>query len=77
MRKRDVELTVDDVERPEPGEPREFAALRHNLSQLRHDHAAELVRLRSFYESSRSWQLTAPLRAGLGAARSIRRRRGS
>ena len=77
MRKRDVELTVDDVERPEPGEPREFAALRHNLSQLRHDHAAELARLRSFYESSRSWQLTAPLRAGLGAARSIRRRRGS
>ncbi len=75
LRKRDVELTVEEVERPEPGEPREFAALRHNLLQLRRDHVAELVRLRSFYESSRSWQLTAPLRAGLGAARSFRRRR--
>jgi SAM-dependent methyltransferase len=35
MRKRDVTLTVADLERPETGEPREFTAVRHNVRQLR------------------------------------------
>ena len=35
MRKRDVTLTVADLERPEPGEPRELTAARHNVRQLR------------------------------------------
>ena len=35
MRKRDVTLTVADLERPEAGEPRELTAVRHDLQQLR------------------------------------------
>jgi SAM-dependent methyltransferase len=34
MRKRPVQLTVADLERPDPEDPRETAALRHNLRQL-------------------------------------------
>jgi SAM-dependent methyltransferase len=37
MRKRDVTLTVTDLERPEPGEPREFTAVHHNVQQLRRE----------------------------------------
>jgi hypothetical protein len=37
MRKRDVTPTVADLERPEPGEPRELTALRHNVKQLRRE----------------------------------------
>ena len=74
MRKRDLDLAVEDIDRPEAGEPREFGALRHNLSQLRREQATDIAEVRSFYETSRSWQLTAPLRAGLKAARSLRRR---
>ena len=75
MRKRDVELTVEDIERPVEGDPREYRALRHNLRQLQRDHEAEITRVRSFYEQSRSWRLTALLRAAMSAARSRRRRR--
>ncbi|HEX2023086.1 MAG TPA: class I SAM-dependent methyltransferase [Acidimicrobiales bacterium] len=66
MRKRPVELTPEDLERPEPGEPRELAALRHNVRQL----GRELVTL----ESSRSWRLTRPLRE-LSSVWGARRRR--
>jgi hypothetical protein len=34
LRKRPVELTTGDLERPQPEEPREVLALRHNVSQL-------------------------------------------
>jgi SAM-dependent methyltransferase len=34
MRKRPVSLTAAELERPEDGEPREVAALRHNIEQL-------------------------------------------
>jgi SAM-dependent methyltransferase len=34
LRKRDVRLTVEELETPEPGEPREVDALRHNVAQL-------------------------------------------
>jgi SAM-dependent methyltransferase len=37
MRRRDVTLTVEDLERPEPGEPREFTAVRHHVQQLRRE----------------------------------------
>jgi SAM-dependent methyltransferase len=36
MRKRDVELTTDDLERP-GDDPREYAAVRHNLRQLQRE----------------------------------------
>jgi SAM-dependent methyltransferase len=71
MEKRVVELVPDDLERDEPGEPRELAARRHNLRQLATELAhyqtrsARLDRL----ESSRSWRLTAPLRAVAKLAR--------
>jgi hypothetical protein len=49
MRKRDVTLTVADLERPEPGELREFTAVRHHVRQLRgeldQDRAANLRRI--------------------------------
>jgi SAM-dependent methyltransferase len=66
LRKRPVQLTPEDLERPEPGEPRELEALRHNVRQL----SRELVEL----QASRSWQLTRPLRA-LRSAWGARRRR--
>jgi SAM-dependent methyltransferase len=37
MRKRDLTLTVADLERPEPGEPREFTAVRHHVRQLQRE----------------------------------------
>jgi hypothetical protein len=91
MRKREVELTTEDLERP--GEdPREFVALRHNIRQLQREldnaaasqqfaqaaqeqNHAHLSELRRGYEGSASWQLTRPLRAGARMARSIRARR--
>jgi SAM-dependent methyltransferase len=34
LRKRPVDLTPEDLERPEPGDPRELEAIRHNLRQV-------------------------------------------
>lgn len=68
LRKRDVELTPADLERP-ADDPRENAALRHNLLQLRREHTASLGRVRAEYEQSRSWRLTRPLRALAGIGR--------
>jgi hypothetical protein len=34
LRKREIDATAADLEAVEPGEPREFAALRHNVAQL-------------------------------------------
>ncbi|MGH8956871.1 MAG: hypothetical protein ACRDVF_17860, partial [Microbacterium sp.] len=101
MRKRDVKLTTDDVNRPDD-DPREFVALRHNLRQLQreveqltereaHQRALReqleqreeherVVRelavrdLRRGYESSTSWKITRPFRAGARAVRSTRAR---
>jgi hypothetical protein len=36
MRKRDVELTTDDIERPDD-DPRELEAVRHNVRQLQRE----------------------------------------
>jgi SAM-dependent methyltransferase len=74
LRRRDVELTVEDVERP-ADDPREYQALRHNLRQLQRE--LELVegRLRREYEGSSSWQVTRPFREGVRVARSLGARR--
>jgi SAM-dependent methyltransferase len=76
LRKRDVELTIEDIERPSD-DPREYRALRHNLDQVRREleeeslqSAIRLNDLRRDYEESLSWRLTRPLRA-------FRRRRRS
>lgn len=43
LRRKPVQLTIDDLLRLEPGDPREILALQHNVWQLRDD-AAELRR---------------------------------
>jgi SAM-dependent methyltransferase len=88
MRKRDVELTAEDVEKPED-DPREYWAVRENLRQaqrelestesaLEHarlEHAAELSETRAVYEDSLSWRITRPLREGRSLIRALRSRR--
>lgn len=75
-RKRPVRLTIEDLTRLEDDEPREIEALRHHVEQLAdethrlriaHDLQAsqleDLRQMESTLKASRSWQLTAPLRA--------------
>ena len=76
MRKRDVTVTPEDLERTDPSDEREVRALRHNVSQLHAEgvrvmevHAAQLRAL----EESRSWRLTRPMRNAAG----LLRRRGA
>lgn len=64
MRKRSGSFTVEELERWEPDEPRELAALRHNVTSLRRE-GEDLRAAIRIYEASRSWRLTKPLR-GLG-----------
>jgi SAM-dependent methyltransferase len=63
MRKRDVSLTVEDLERLEPDEPREVLALAHSVKQLQKesiqlnralDHYAELARRRDYRTRSKN-----------------------
>jgi SAM-dependent methyltransferase len=58
MRKRAGAFTTTDLERPETHEPREIDALRQNVSSLRREVARDTI-----YLTSRSWRLTAPIRA--------------
>ena len=69
MRKREVELSVEDLAAP-ADDPREYLAVRHNLGQVRRELEITqaicgklLADLRDEYEDSRSWRLTKPLRA--------------
>ena len=73
LRKRDVELTVADLERPED-DPREYLAVRRNLRQLQRELATEVTNVSRAYEESPSWRLTRPLREGARIARSLRMR---
>jgi SAM-dependent methyltransferase len=80
-RRREIELTVEDLERPED-DPREYLALRHSLRQAQRQAFSERVRaqmlerdLRLEYERSLSWQVTRPLRSAAGLARALRARR--
>jgi SAM-dependent methyltransferase len=72
MRKKDLRLTTEDLERPED-DPREYVAVRHHSRQLRQALHQERIqsalgrqalerRLRAEYEQSLSWRLTRPLR---------------
>jgi SAM-dependent methyltransferase len=68
MQKRDADLTPEDLERPED-DPREYAALRHNLRQVQHEvewltagRDQLEASIRREYEDSLSWRLTRPLR---------------
>ena len=81
MRKRDVALSADEIERPS-NDPREWPALRHNLKQVQRElemalregeEHLEACRERcAEYERSRSWRLTRPLR---DARRFVRERK--
>lgn len=66
MRKRRPAPTIEELERLERDEPREIDALRANIASL----STELNR-HTIYLTSRSWRLTAPLRA---VGRWLRRR---
>jgi hypothetical protein len=70
-RKKGVSLTRDDLERPDPDDPRELQAHRQQLVVLEE----EAVALRREYEASKSWQVTRPLRAAGRMVRSFRSRR--
>lgn len=88
MRKRDVELTIEDLERSEE-DPREYLAARENIRQVqrelesahreveraRQKASAGMSEIRREYEDSLSWRITRPLRQGRSLARSIRSRR--
>jgi SAM-dependent methyltransferase len=73
MRKRDVAVTREELERIDPGDERELRALRHNLRQVQREslqvQEAGAAKLRAL-EQSWSWRLTRPLRA---AAKLLRR----
>jgi SAM-dependent methyltransferase len=76
MRRRNVELTVEDLEEPE-NDPREFAALRYNLRQVQRE--VELVQQAGNVEKvdfsdTLSWRITRPLRAAGRFIRSLRAR---
>jgi SAM-dependent methyltransferase len=69
LKKREVELAVESLEAPSE-DPREYAALRHNLRQVERDGEFALDQLRQHYEThiqrhyedSFSWRITRPLR---------------
>ncbi|MEA2378930.1 MAG: hypothetical protein QOK00_996 [Thermoleophilaceae bacterium] len=82
LRRQPGELTAEELERPNPSEPREARALARNLSILMmeargqvehaerlHEEAARLrTELDGVYAGS-SWRITAPLRAAASVAR--------
>jgi SAM-dependent methyltransferase len=68
MRKRAGSPTTRELEAPETGEEREWAALRQNIASLSREGIELNRRLRVAY-SSKSWKLTAPLRAAADLAR--------
>jgi SAM-dependent methyltransferase len=81
LRKRDIELEIEDLERPE-NDPREYRAARYNLVLAQQEieltqaqGASRLSELQREYERSLSWRLTRPLRAASRSVRALIRRR--
>jgi SAM-dependent methyltransferase len=62
LRKRGRSPSVAELERTELGDAREWAALRQQAASLRREAVRRMDELHT-YASSRSWRLTAPLRA--------------
>jgi SAM-dependent methyltransferase len=62
LRKRSVSITAEELERADIGDEREWAALRQQAGSLRRE-AAWVGEQLNVYANSRSWKLTAPLRA--------------
>jgi SAM-dependent methyltransferase len=73
LRRRDVRLTVADLEQPSD-DPREYRALRHNVRQAQRELELAVGRLTRAYEHSLSWRLARPLRAARRRLAAIRRR---
>ena len=73
MRKRAGDFAPADLERAQPDEPRELAAAQQNVASLRRELERQAAELEIF-ASSRSWRLTAPLRA---LARNVRGKRST
>jgi SAM-dependent methyltransferase len=61
LRRRDVPITAEELARP-TDDPREWAALRHNLVQAERERVVAVEEMRRRYEESLSWRLTQPLR---------------
>ena len=81
MRKRDVELTTEDLELP-ADDPREYLTVRHSLRQAQRQtfdlavKAQTIERIvRDEYEQSLSWRATRPLRDAIRIARARSQRR--
>lgn len=84
LRKRKVDLSAEDLERPEPGEPREPIALQvaqnvmirdtTRIAAWQAERVRELSASLEVVHSSRSWRLTAPLRTWAARARGERAR---
>jgi SAM-dependent methyltransferase len=72
LRKRHVEATADMLAAPS-ADPREYAALRHNVEQLQREQVLRESELRRSYERSLSWRVTRPLRSVAAALRAARR----
>jgi SAM-dependent methyltransferase len=72
LRKRPASVTVAELERVELADEREWAALRQQAGSLRRE-AMWLNKQLNVYANSRSWKLTAPLRA---IGEQVRRLRG-
>jgi SAM-dependent methyltransferase len=61
LRRRDVPITVAELATP-ADDPREWAALHHNLVQVERERVVAVEEIRRGYEESLSWRLTQPLR---------------
>jgi SAM-dependent methyltransferase len=61
LRRRDVPVSVAELARPAE-DPREWAAMRHNLVQVERERVIAADEIRRRYEESLSWRLTRPLR---------------
>jgi hypothetical protein len=70
LRRKPVQLTIEDLQRPEPGEDREVQALAHHVEQLRR----ETVELRTENVKLRA-AATSPIRKAVRATKDVIRRR--